>query len=214
MEYFPTLFDKTIVSVEIGLYSLQIIFLILFSFPKVPFRLQKLQSLLVLFNAFQISTIGYLFLVPPGMTDYRINNKTLIFVGLLILGAIIVHVWAMIDGFIQVKKGEFKQGSFSLIFFNKTKIIIILISVVYSNVLILTLLIKNGYSLENIFFYFPLTLILYAVAIAAAEFELLVYCKFKFPSFRMTWEERLRDRERARRKSENKRRRELEGKDF
>lgn len=30
---------------------------------------------------------------------------------------------------------------------------------------------------------------MYAVAIGAAEFQLLVYCRFKFKSFNITWEE-------------------------
>ena len=33
------------------------------------------------------------------------------------------------------------------------------------------------------------TVLMYAVAIGAAEFQLLVYCRFKFKSFNMTWEE-------------------------
>ena len=33
------------------------------------------------------------------------------------------------------------------------------------------------------------TVLMYAVAIGAAEFQLLAYCRFKFKSFNMSWEE-------------------------
>ena len=32
------------------------------------------------------------------------------------------------------------------------------------------------------------TVLMYAVAIGAAEFQLLAYCRFKFKSFNMSWE--------------------------
>ena len=38
------------------------------------------------------------------------------------------------------------------------------------------------------------TVLMYAVAIGAAEFQLLVYCRFKFKSFHMSWEENERMR--------------------
>ena len=34
---------------------------------------------------------------------------------------------------------------------------------------------------------------MYAVAIGAAEFQLLAYCRFEFPSFNITWEEHERE---------------------
>ena len=36
---------------------------------------------------------------------------------------------------------------------------------------------------------------MYAVAIGAAEFQLLAYCRFKFPSFYISWEEHDRERQ-------------------
>ena len=37
------------------------------------------------------------------------------------------------------------------------------------------------------FGYVMCNVVMYAVAIGAAEFQLLVYCRFKFKSFHMTW---------------------------
>ena len=54
LEYYNTFFDKTIVKIEIVLYSLQFIFLILYSFPKARYKFQKLQTLVVLLYAFQL----------------------------------------------------------------------------------------------------------------------------------------------------------------
>ena len=36
---------------------------------------------------------------------------------------------------------------------------------------------------------------MYAVAVGAAEFQLLAYCRFKFPSFYISWEEHERERQ-------------------
>ena len=46
------------------------------------------------------------------------------------------------------------------------------------------------------FGYVMCNVVMYAVAIGAAEFQLLVYCRFKFKSFHMTWEENERMRKR------------------
>ncbi|PFF82397.1 hypothetical protein CN338_31265, partial [Bacillus cereus] len=43
-DYYSTFFDKIIVSIELVLYSLQIIFLILYLFPKARYKFQKLQT--------------------------------------------------------------------------------------------------------------------------------------------------------------------------
>ena len=39
------------------------------------------------------------------------------------------------------------------------------------------------------------TIILYVFAVASAEFVLLVYCRFKFPSFNITWEQHEKERQ-------------------
>ncbi|CJD60681.1 Uncharacterised protein [Streptococcus pneumoniae] len=42
---------------------------------------------------------------------------------------------------------------------------------------------------------------MYAVAIGAAEFQLLAYCRFKFPSFNKTWEQHKRETPRYQKKN-------------
>ncbi|PGQ12167.1 hypothetical protein COA09_17200 [Bacillus cereus] len=42
---------------------------------------------------------------------------------------------------------------------------------------------------------------LYTIAIAAAGFQLLAYCKFKFQSFNKTWEQHKRETPRYQRKN-------------
>ena len=39
------------------------------------------------------------------------------------------------------------------------------------------------------------TIILYTFAVVSAEFVLLVYCRFKFPSFNITWEQHEKKRQ-------------------
>ena len=75
-DYYPTLFDTVIVRMELVLYSLQVIFFIIYLIPKVRFKFQKLQTLVILLYAFQLGTIGLTAFVLPGMSNYSINFIT------------------------------------------------------------------------------------------------------------------------------------------
>lgn len=69
-DYYPNLFDKIIVCIELVLYTLQVIFLILYLFPKVRFKCQKLQALVILLFAFQLGTIGFTLFILPAISNY------------------------------------------------------------------------------------------------------------------------------------------------
>ncbi|MDM5375257.1 hypothetical protein QUF96_28030 [Bacillus bombysepticus] len=193
--YYPTLFDKIIVSLELVLYSLQVIFFIIYLFPKMPFEFQKLQTLVVLLYAFQLGTITFTMLIIPGMSNYSIDQITLMYVGLLFLGAVILHVLATIDTFRQASKGAFNTGEESSSFFSKTKRIAIKCALIYVLTLLILIYVHNDYTLNILGLYAGGTLIMYTVAIGAAEFQLLAYCRFKFPSFYISWEEHERERQ-------------------
>ncbi|PEQ07121.1 hypothetical protein [Bacillus wiedmannii] len=193
--YYPTLFDKIIVSLELVLYSLQVIFLIIYLFPKMPFEFQKLQTLVVLLYAFQLGTITFTMLIIPGMSNYSIDQITLMYVGLLFLGAVILHVLATIDTFRQASKGAFNTGEESSSFFSKTKRTAIKCALIYVLTLLILIYVHNDYTQNILGLYAGGTLIMYAVAIGAAEFQLLAYCRFKFPSFYISWEEHERERQ-------------------
>ncbi|EKS8350359.1 hypothetical protein QC466_000018 [Bacillus cereus] len=193
--YYPTLFDKIIVSLELVLYSLQVIFLIIYLFPKMPFKLQKLQTLVVLLYAFQLGTITFTMLIISGMSNYSIDQITLMYVGLLFLGAVILHILATIDTFRQASKGAFNTGEESSSFFSKTKRIAIKCALIYVLTLLILIYVHNDYTLKIFGLYAGGTLIMYTVAIGAAEFQLLAYCRFKFPSFYISWEEHDRERQ-------------------
>ena len=68
-------------------------------------------------------------------------------------------------------------------------------SILYVLTLLILIYINNDYTMGQIGWYAVLTLILYSVAIGAAEFQLLAYCRFKFPSFYISWEEHERERQ-------------------
>ncbi|ARV92266.1 TPA: hypothetical protein QC128_004295 [Bacillus cereus] len=193
--YYPTLFDKIIVSLELVFYSLQVIFLIIYLFPKMPFKLQKLQTLVVLLYAFQLGTITFTMLIIPGMSNYSIDQITLMYVGLLFLGAVILHILATIDTFRQASKGAFNKGEESSSFFSKTKRTAIKCPVIYVLILLILIYVHNDYTQNILGLYAGGTLIMYAVAIGAAEFQLLAYCRFKFPSFYISWEEHEMERQ-------------------
>ena len=84
-------------------------------------------------------------------------------------------------------------------------------SMIYISVLLIIIYFHNDYNFNTLILYVVGTILMYAVAIGAAEFQLLVYCRFKFKSFNMTWEENERERQKFRkykktsRKVDNKR---------
>jgi len=201
LEYYNTFFDKTIVKIEIVLYSLQFIFLILYSFPKARYKFQKFQTLVVLLYAFQLGTITFTALVLPGISDYSIDRMTLICVGLLFVGAVIVHIVTTIDTFKQASEGAFSKDERSISFFSKRKGDVMKWATIYVLILFILIYFHNGYGIDVLVLYAVGIVLLYTVAIGAAEFQLLVYCRFKFKSFNMSWEENERMRGRIRKRN-------------
>ncbi|MDA2424520.1 hypothetical protein PVN34_15215 [Bacillus thuringiensis] len=196
IDYYTTLFDKVIVRIELVLYGLQVMFLILYLFPKARYKFQKLQTLVILLYAFQLGTIGCTLFVLSGMIEHSIDLNTRVYVGLLVLGGIIVHIVTTVDTFKQASEGAFSSGDKSDSFFSKTKGHVIQGAVIYLLILLVLIYINNNYSLNTMFGYVMCNVVMYAVAIGAAEFQLLAYCRFKFKSFNMSWEENERMRKR------------------
>ncbi|AWC44583.1 hypothetical protein CG479_008620 [Bacillus cytotoxicus] len=60
---------------------------------------------------------------------------------------------------------------------------------IYALILLILIYFHNDYTLDTFIGYIIGAILMYAVAIGAAEFQLLVYCRFKFKSFNITWEE-------------------------
>ena len=194
--YYTSLFEKTIVKIELVLYSLQIIFLILYSFPKARFKFQEFQTIVVLLYAFQLGTILFTALILPGMSDYTIDGITLVYVGFLFIGAVILHIVTTIDTFKQASEGAFSMNERSTSFFSKTKGTMMKVTLIYALILLILIYFHNDYTFDTFIGYVIGTVLMYAVAIGAAEFQLLAYCRFKFKSFNMTWEEDERMRKR------------------
>ncbi|PER29435.1 hypothetical protein [Bacillus cereus] len=201
IDYYTTVFDKVIVRVELVLYGLQVMFLILYLFPKARFKFQKLQTLVILLYAFQLGTIGCTLFVLSGMIEHSIDLHTRIYVGLLVLGGIIVHIVTTVDTLKQASEGAFSSGDKSASFFSKTKGHVIRGAVIYVLSLLVLIYINNNYSLNTMFGYVICNVVMYAVAIGAAEFQLLAYCRFKFPSFNISWEQHKRETPRYQKKN-------------
>ncbi|KAA0771778.1 MULTISPECIES: hypothetical protein [Bacillus] len=192
---YPSLLDETIIKIELCLYSIQIIFLIVYLFPKARFKLQKLQAMVILLYTLQLATIGFVTVGVSSIFGYSNDRVTLTYVALLLLGAFIIHIFTTINTFKQASEGAFSKWENSVSFFSKTKDFLMIASILYVLTLLILIYINNDYTMEQIGWYSVLTLILYAVAIGAAEFQLLVYCRFKFPSFYISWEEHERERQ-------------------
>ncbi|HDR8064448.1 hypothetical protein ACFVXR_10150 [Bacillus thuringiensis] len=197
-DYYTTLFEKTIVKTEIVLFSIQIIFLIIYLFPKACFKFQKLQTLIVLLYAFQLGTILFVVSIVSEMADNSIGRM---YTGLLVVGAVIIHSVATLDTFKQASKGAFSSDERSTSFFSKTKGAMIKGAIIYIFILLILMYFQNDYSIDFFVMYGVGTVLMYAVAIGAAEFQLLAYCRFKFKSFHMTWEENERMRGRIRKRN-------------
>ena len=58
---------------------------------------------------------------------------------------------------------------------------------IYALILLILIYIHNGYGIDVLVLYAVGIVLLYTVAIGATEFQLLMYCRFKFKSFHMSW---------------------------
>ncbi len=114
LNYYNNFFDRTIVKTEIVLFSIQIIFLIIYLFPKACFTFQKLQTLIVLLYAFQLGTILFVVSIISEMADNSIGRM---YTGLLVVGAVIIHIAATLDTFKQASEGAFSGDERSTSFF-------------------------------------------------------------------------------------------------
>ncbi|QWG27921.1 hypothetical protein EXW58_10075 [Bacillus mycoides] len=190
-----TPFEKIVVQTEVKLYVLQFIFLILFMSKKIAFKLQKLQTIVTVFYAFQLATLPFIVMVVEGIYDFPSDNKTLVYVGLILLGAICTHIVAMVDVFRKAKHGGYKLEGPAVSFFTDTKLYF-LIGITISVIVLLVLIFLNlNYTFDEIAIYVTQTIILYIFAVVSAEFVLLVYCRLKFPSFNITWEKHEKERQ-------------------
>lgn len=198
LDYYNNVLDRTIVKTEIVLFSIQIIFLIIFLFPKACFKLQKLQTLIILLYAFQLGTILFAVSIVSEMGD---NSTGRIYTGLLFLGAVIVHILATIDTFKQASEGAFSSDERSTSFFTKTKGNMIKGATIYVLTLLILVCFQHEYTIDFLVMYVVGTVLMYTVAIGAAEFQLLAYCRFKFPSFNISWEQHKRESPRYQKKN-------------
>ena len=57
---------------------------------KVAFKLQKLQAIVTLFYSFQLATLPFIVMMVEGMFDFPSNNKTLVYIGLIMLGRFVL----------------------------------------------------------------------------------------------------------------------------
>ena len=190
-----TPFEKIVVQTEVKLYVLEFVFLILFMSKKIAFKLQKLQTIVTVFYAFQLATLPFIVMVVEGIYDFPCDNKTLVYIGLILLGAICTHIVATIDVFRKAKHGGYKLEGPAVSFFTNTKLWMLIGMVIYIVVLLILIFASIRFTLKPMVFYFLQTIILYVFAVASAEFVLLVYCRFKFPSFNITWEQHEKERQ-------------------
>jgi len=200
-EYCMVLLNIGIVKLEVLLYALQVIFFILYLFPKAQFKFQKLQTLVVLLYALQMATILLTVLVVSEIANNSMDRSTLNYVCLLYLGAVIFHIVTTIDTFKLASEGAFSMDERSVSFFSKTKGTMMKVASIYALILLILIYFHNDYAFDTFIGYVIGTVLMYTIAIGAAEFRLLAYCRFKFPSFNKTWEQHKRETPRYQKKN-------------
>ncbi|MEK4601438.1 hypothetical protein MHH42_10345 [Bacillus sp. FSL L8-0099] len=200
-EYCMVLLNIGIVKLEVLAYALQVIFFVLYLFPKAQFKFQKLQTLVVLLYAFQMATILLTVLVVSEIANNSMDRITLNYVCLLYLGAVIFHNVTTIDTFKLASEGAFSMDERSVSFFSKTKGTMMKVASIYALILLILIYFHNDYAFDTFIGYVIGTVLMYTIAIGAAEFQLLVYCRFKFPSFNISWEQHKRETPRYRKKN-------------
>ncbi|EEL34841.1 MULTISPECIES: hypothetical protein [Bacillus cereus group] len=200
-EYCMVLLNIGIVKLEVLAYALQVIFFVLYLFPKAQFKFQKLQTFVVLLYAFQMATILLTVLVVSEIANNSMDRITLNYVCLLYLGAVIFHIVTTIDTFKLASKGAFSMDERSVSFFSKTKGTMMKFASIYALILLILIYFHNDYAFDTFIGYVIGTVLMYTIAIGAAEFQLLVYCRFKFPSFNISWEQHKRETPRYRKKN-------------
>ncbi|PGY18984.1 hypothetical protein [Bacillus cereus] len=200
-DYCMLLFNIGIVKLEVFLYIIQIILFVIYSFPIAQFKFQKLQTLVVLLCSFQLATIAPIALTVTKMANNSIDWITIMYVGLLLLGAVIFHVLTTIDTFKQASEGAFSMDERSTSFFSKTKGKMMKWATLYAVTILILIYFHNDYGFDDLFMYVVGTFLMHTIAIGAAEFQLLAYCRFKFPSFNKTWEQHKRETPRYQKKN-------------
>ena len=85
--------------------------------------------------------------------------------------------------------------------FSKTKGTMMKVASIYALILLILIYFHNDYAFDTFIGYVIGTVLMYTIAVGAAEFQLLAYCRFKFPSFNKTWEQHKRETPRYQKKN-------------
>lgn len=192
---FLTLFEERVALIETVLYVFQCVLLLPNVFVRGAFQFQKLQALAIVFFAFQLATLPFMYIVVEGVFEVPSSSETVFYVGVLILGAIITHIIAVKRVFREAANGGYTPAEVQISFFEKEQLLPSLIGTTV--VIIMLVLTASSINVDSngTLFLVVQTVVLYGMAIGAADFVLLAYCRFKFPTFNRSWEDYMKERE-------------------
>ncbi|WP_369899938.1 hypothetical protein [Bacillus manliponensis] len=194
IDLFYTQFEEILAYTAIVLYGIQLLLLIPFLIPKLNFKLQKLQAIVFLFATFQLCTSWFFMLLIESVYSFYSNSQTIVYVGLLLVGALVKHILATIEIFKDMENGGFQyERSFNTISIS-TSFRFVIGGLAYIILLLILIFININFDIGAMVFYVIQTAILYIFAFLSAEFVLLTYCKFKFPSLNVSWEQHVKER--------------------
>lgn len=194
-EVFLNTFEEIVACIETILYVIQCILLLPNFFIKSAFKFQKLQATAIVFSSFQLATLPFMFIVIEGVYEVPSSGETVFYVGVLILGAIITHIVSVKKIFREAVAGRFHLEGMANSHLGKGKTLPLVMAAIA--VIIIVILVASSINVDSngTIFLVIQTVVLYGMAIGAADFVLLTYCRFKFPTFYYPWEDYIKERE-------------------
>jgi hypothetical protein len=174
-------------AISILLLLVQIVFTILFTFKKVAYTFQKLLSIFVSFVGFKISIDTYQVFFTLSEKNYLPSFINIIGI-ILLVGGVILLILSTIRAVNRVKKGELGKEGRGLYDFKNSKGTVS-IPIIFGFTMLAgaagRLISETSTDLTIIIFLFFAVLLQYSIALALPEFFLVVYCKFRFESFKV-----------------------------
>lgn len=180
-DVFLTPFEEIVSLIETVLYIFQCVLILPNIFVKSAFEFQKLQALAIVFFAFQLATLPFMFIVVEGVFEIPSSGKTIFYIGVLILGAIMTHMIVVKRVFGEAASGEYIPEGVQISFFEKGQIRQSLIGAIVVIIILVLAVFSIDFDSNGTVFLIIQTVVLYGMAIGAADFVLLAYCRFKFP---------------------------------
>ena len=160
----------------------QLLFSLLFLIPKVAYKFQRIQVLLLNFWVLKVSVDFYAVVYLISVDRLFPETFTITLVGIIVFGLLFTLI-STIRGVKRAREGQFRKGGKLLYDFQNSKLYFST-SFVFCIIMISGAIARNGSEVFSVLFFLTLCMIIQlGIGIAYPEFFLLLYCKLRFTSF-------------------------------